>query len=140
MIQEFLKKFFVKVCAWNVITTPPPSLPSPLCMSPSCKLSQVPFPPSHYPSYSLVSQNPVHLYDPHGKKVKPDCCSWNILFGCSVRLKNRFSFSDPDNSIQSIEELSNGDIELKGLLPDNSALPEDEEDEEFELTVHGQSS
>ena len=59
---------------------------------------------------------------------------------CSVRLKYRFSFSDPDNSIQSVEQLSNGDIELKGLLPDNSALPEDDEDEEFELTVHGQSS
>jgi len=62
------------------------------------------------------------------------------MFGCSVRLKNRFSLSDPDNSIQSIQELSNGDIELKGLLPDNSALLEDEEDEEFELTVHGQKS
>ena len=62
------------------------------------------------------------------------------MLGCSVRLKNRFSFLDPDNSIQSIQELSNGDIELKELLPDNSALPEDEEDEEFELTVHGQSS
>lgn len=63
-----------------------------------------------------------------------------MIFGCSVRLKNRFFFSDPDNSTEGIEELSNGDIELKGLLPDSSVLPEDEEDEEFELTVHGQSS
>ena len=120
---------------------PPPFLPSPLCMSPSCKLSKVPSPPPTTPElYKLVSQNPARLYDPHGKRVKHDCCSWNILFVCSVRLKYRFSFSDPDNSIQSVEQLSNGDIELKGLLPDNSALPEDDEDEEFELTVHGQSS
>ena len=54
--------------------------------------------------------------------------------------KELVSFLDPDNSVQGIEELPNGDIELKGLLPDSSVLPEDEEDEEFELTVHGQSS
>ena len=54
--------------------------------------------------------------------------------------KELVSFSDPDNSVQGIEEPPNSDIELKGLLPDSSVLPEDEEDEEFELTVHGQSS
>lgn len=75
------------------------------------------------------------MIDPYDTK-EPDCSSLNKnVF--SARIKLRFPFSDPDNSIPSIEELTNGDIELKGLLPGNSALPEDEEDEEFELTVHG---
>lgn len=61
------------------------------------------------------------------------------LIGISVHVVIKAT-KDPDNSIQGIEELSNGDIELKGLLPHSSVLPEDEEDEEFELNVHGQSS
>ena len=79
------------------------------------------------------------MIDPYDRK-EPDCSSLNKNNGFSARIKHRFPFSDPDNSIPSIDELSNGDIELKGLLPGNSALPEDEEDEEdeeFELTVHG---
>ena len=34
-------------------------------------------------------------------------------------------------------ELKNGSIELKELLPGNTA-PSDDEDDEFELNVHGQ--
>lgn len=52
-----------------------------------------------------------------------------------------FFFSDVDNSKfnqHKVEELMNGGIELKGLLPGNSMMPEDEEDDlEFELNVHG---
>ena len=40
-----------------------------------------------------------------------------------------------------MKELKNGSIELKGLLPGDSEIPEDEyedEDDEFELNVHSQ--
>ncbi len=50
-------------------------------------------------------------------------------------------FSDADNSKvnqHKVEELMNGGIELKGLLPGDSMMPEDEDDDlEFELNVHG---
>ena len=50
------------------------------------------------------------------------------------------SFSDVESSKineEKMAELKNGGIELKELLPSNTAASDDE-DEEFELNVHGQ--
>ena len=58
-------------------------------------------------------------------------------------LKKKLFLSDTEHSKLSKlreEELNiNGDIELKGLLPGDSEKPgSDDENEEFELNVHGQ--
>ncbi|XP_078367610.1 solute carrier family 35 member C2-like [Oculina patagonica] len=62
------------------------------------------------------------------------------LIGISVHVVIKAT-KDADNSKfnqHKVEELMNGGIELKGLLPGDSMMPEDEDDDlEFELNVHG---
>ena len=61
----------------------------------------------------------------------------------NLNLRILIFFSDSENlklSKQKIEELKlNGDIELKGLLlSDQEKLGSDDDNEEYELNVHGQ--
>lgn len=65
------------------------------------------------------------------------------FIGQNLNLRILIFFSDSENlklSKQKIEELKlNGDIELKGLLlADQEKLGSDDDNEEYELNVHGQ--
>lgn len=65
------------------------------------------------------------------------------FIGQNLNLRILIFFSDSENlklSKQKIEELMlNGDIELKGLLlADQEKLGSDDDNEEYELNVHGQ--
>ena len=66
---------------------------------------------------------------------------WSISSHHKINVTFIF-FSDVDNpkfNQHKVEELMNDGIELKGLLPENSMMPEDEDDElEFEVNVQSQ--